>query len=207
MYLNLIHSFKCPLFSDNLVPEVDDQDLNKKERITPLIFFQQPSQQRPLTANELILLKYETLIVRKFLDIFNIKISPKIKDLRELVPSIFNKYIGRESHSIQIKQVEGISRLEINSMEPIINYIEDHPEIKSCNFRRGKFNRRDFSFTGNGRSSIGDIATLAKYLKTPLCEISALVFNMILPKEDKEHLEEAVLARKNSDRLLRVHYY
>jgi len=101
----------------------------------------------------------------------------------------FNKYLAG-NNSLTVEKSRDGSYAKINSMGAVFNYLKDHPNIKSLDFRSFK-------------TAVDDISTLATYLKTSTTVIG-VAFKDAISKDAKKDLDEAVAAR---DGKLKVKYF
>lgn len=97
----------------------------------------------------------------------------------EQAKPLYETYLADRSVTVE-ETSEGKSYLKINSMRSIIRYLNDHPTVKTCDFRAFK-------------TEVYDIGTLAEYLKTSTTKGIALKNG--IPLESKEILSKAVAAR------------
>lgn len=108
------------------------------------------------------------------------------KHLSEQIDTLFSTYLADGSIFIDMS----IKAPRLTSMRPVIQYIEDHPDVKRCTFKPFK-------------TAIEDIPTLADYIAQSSCRIEAIGINGNIPEEAKSSLEAAVAARNGA---LRVQY-
>lgn len=106
----------------------------------------------------------------------------------EQAKPLFETYLVDRSITVE-ETGEGKSYLKINSMRPIIRYLNDHPTVKTCDFRAFK-------------TEVHDIGTLAEHLKTST--IKGVALKNGISSESKEILGTAVAARSGG---LKVQYF
>ena len=128
--------------------------------------------------------KKQELVTKQFYSIFHGK-----KPLpTEEIDALFNTYLAEGALSFG-KSSEGVSYTKLSSMNGVVKYLNDHLDIKNCDFRVFK-------------TDIHDIPTLAKFLKNST--VKAIALNSGIPQETKESLAEAVAARNGG---LKVQYF
>ena len=125
----------------------------------------------------------QDLLTNKFHSIFNKTPLPS-----EAVDNLFKRYLADGSLTVE-KSQEGKSFPQINSMKSVTQYLTDHPDVKSCDFRVFK-------------TAINDIPTLATYLKKST--VKAIALSSDISAEAKASLAEAVAARNGN---LKVQYF
>jgi len=123
-------------------------------------------------------------LTRQFYSIFNGKKTISVEEINAL----FNKYLADGSLTVE-KSNEGKSYAKLNSMRAVTRYLDDHPDVKACDFRCLK-------------TQVQDIPALADYLKKST--IKAIAINSGIPADAKTSLAEAVAARKGG---LKVQYF
>jgi hypothetical protein len=125
--------------------------------------------------------KRQDLLTKQFYTIFNKTPLPI-----EEIDTLFKTYLA--DGSLTTEKSPAGSYPKINSMKAVIRYLDDHPDIKTCNFLIFK-------------TAVHDIPTLADYLKKST--IKAIGLNSGIPNDAKASLAEAVNARNGS---LKVQY-
>lgn len=97
------------------------------------------------------------------------------------IDTLFSTYLVDGSIFIDMS----IRGPRLTSMRSVIQYIEDHPDVKMCNFKPFK-------------TALEDIPTLADYIAQLSCRIRAIGINRNISDEAKSSLEAAVAARKGA---------
>jgi hypothetical protein len=116
----------------------------------------------------------KNLIVKAFYGIFNGK-NPLP---REEVDTIFQKYLS--DGSISLEKGPETCIIKLNSMKAVTHYLDDHPNVKICNFR---------PFEAH------DIKTLAEYLAQSSCQVTGIGISRNISIEEKESLDKAMQRR------------
>lgn len=120
----------------------------------------------------------QNILTRQFYGIFNGNKKLPVEETNAL----YMKYLAEKDLSVE-ETAEGKSFGKIKNMRPVIKYLKDHPDIKSCDFR---------SF----EDQIEDIGVLTTFLTEPSCKINNLAFKNCIPLEAKNKLAEAIAAKK-----------
>jgi hypothetical protein len=127
-------------------------------------------------------------LTKIFYTIFKGKNDPAAKDLpAEVIERLFQTYLADGSLSIE-KSPEG-PLPRINTMKSVTQYLADHPNVISCDFRPFK-------------KEMYDAKTFAEYLKTS--SVKAIAIKKCVSEETKASLAEAVAARNGT---LKVQYF
>lgn len=122
--------------------------------------------------------KQQALLTKMFYGIMH---DEKLVDDKK-IRDIYQKYLANSAIEL-VKSAEGkIVGARIKSMLPVINYLNDHLDVKVCNF------------TAFG-SRVEDITTLAKFV-TCMRQIRGIVLKRSIPEDAKEALENAVKVRE-----------
>jgi hypothetical protein len=72
----------------------------------------------------------------------------------------------------------------ISSMAPFINFLKEHQEVKSCDFK--------------DMTVVQDVETLAQYLKDPQCAVTLLKIKTDISDQGKDSLKAAETARQGA---------
>lgn len=127
----------------------------------------------------------QDILTKMFHSIFNGKKSLPIEEISNL----FETYLSDGSLTVE-ETMEGKSYAKINSMRAVTLYLDNNPNVKTCNF---------MSFKGE----VYDIPALAEYLAKSSCRITAIGINKNISAEAKKSLAEAIAARNGG---LKVQY-
>ena len=134
---------------------------------------------RKILAEQKALILQKTLVQAFYLIFYKREIVDQIPT--EDAIEFYKNYLSNHSLTVEVINDEFIFR--INSMQPIIQCLEEQKEsISSCNFL-------------NFKDRIEDISTLCDYLKQPDCNVKSVGINARISQEAKECLSAAVAAR------------
>ena len=136
-------------------------------------------RERKILAEQKALILQKTLVQAFYLIFYKREIVDQIPT--EDAIEFYKNYLSNHSLTVEVIDDEIIFR--INSMQPIIQCLEEQKEsISSCNFLIFK-------------DRIEDISTLCDYLKQPDCNVKSVGINARISQEAKECLSAAVAGR------------
>jgi hypothetical protein len=168
---------------DGIATPLTKEELEELKKDFKSFSIEATNREAIATNRQTITKERQDILTKQFYSIFNKQPLPL-----EKIDSIFKTYLADGSLTVE-KSKEGISYPRINSMTPVIRYLDDNPDVPTLDFRSFK-------------SEVHDVKTLAVKLKNST--IRAIAIKKCIPEEAKASLADVVAIRNGT---LKVQYF